>query len=158
MLVSLVLGVLSRRDALGDPCATEEESVQCNGASQTPVEAFSSGGDGEEIDGVPDANFTEEVGVSAVAPKTTLSKETALVVAIERNLVLHHLELASLKVKLLLIGHGFGDEESGEKTSSYPVKVGKTSRLGSNLVCNVNWASHREQQQILVRSDEENVQ
>jgi hypothetical protein len=132
--------------------------MEGDSTSKTPVQVDTGSSDREEIHGIPDTDFTEKVGVSAVAPKTALSKETSLVIAVKGNLLSDHLVLASLEIELLLVSDNFSNPNGSKQTGSNIIQCDEALRLLSSKASDVNGTSQGEQQQVLVGSDEGDVQ
>jgi hypothetical protein len=125
---------------------------------QTPVQVDAGSSDREEIHGVPDTDFTEEIGVSAVAPKTALSKETSLIITVKASLLPNHLVLASLEIELLLISDNLSHPNSSKQAGGNIIQRDETLRLPSSKAGDVNGTSQGEQEQVLVGGDEGNIQ
>lgn len=157
-LVLAVLGILGGRDVLCELRGSDEEQCEQRGAEDARVDEHAGGDDAEEVEGPPERELAEEVGVAAVLEEPA-AVETGLEVTREWLLGRNERVLRLVEIPLLLIGDGLEREEAQEEHGRETIYAVQRQRGGPAVhVGCVAGQRDEEEQEVLVAGDEDGVE
>ena len=155
--MDFIVRILGSADFLAEGTAAQEEDNQKQRADQTPVHDAHTAADGKQIQAAPDGLLGKVIGMTAHAPEA-LRIET-LVVGGRQFLQLFpfpdHFPLGRLEAPLLLVGHGFIDDETQHEGSGDSVAPAKRR---ADIHQYQGREGDHQHQDILVKGNEEAVE